>query len=58
MDKDDLYKATSTDTLLVNLLEESVRNVRRVDELIENDLEEPLHCWAPISANLYFPLNF
>ena len=38
--------------LLRGLLEESIRNVKRVDQLIENDLEEPFHCWVPISANL------
>ncbi|EAR91254.3 EF-hand pair protein (macronuclear) [Tetrahymena thermophila SB210] len=51
LDKEELYKATSTNTLLLALLDESVKNVKRVDQIIENDLEEPFHCWVPISAN-------
>ena len=32
-------------------MEESIRNVKMIDEIIENDLEEPFHCWVPVSAN-------
>lgn len=38
--------------MLRGLLEESIRNVKRVDQMIENDLEEPFHAWVPISSNL------
>lgn len=31
LDKEELYKATSTNTLLLALLDESVKNVKRVD---------------------------
>lgn len=54
LDREELYEAASKNNVLRNLLEESVKNVKKVDKLIENDLEEPFHCWIPVSANLYF----
>lgn len=52
LDREELYEAASKNNVLRNLLEESVKNVKKVDKLIENDLEEPFHCWIPVSANL------
>ena len=52
LDREELYEAASKNNVLRNLLEESVKNVKKVDKLIENDLEEPVHCWIPVSANL------
>ena len=53
LDREELYAAASKSNALRNLLEESVKSVKKVDKLIENDLEEPFHCWIPVSANLY-----
>jgi hypothetical protein len=33
------------------LLDESVANIKRVDKLIEADLDEPIHNWVPVSTN-------
>ena len=52
LSREELYQAASKNNVLRNLLEESVKNVKKVDKLIENDLEEPFHCWIPVSANL------
>jgi hypothetical protein len=54
LDKEELYEGACKNTVLRNLLEESVNNVKKVDKLIENDLQEPFHCWIPVSADLYF----
>jgi len=32
-------------------LEETIANVRRIDNIIDNDLEEPFHQFVPVSAN-------
>jgi hypothetical protein len=56
LDRDELYTAITKNVTLRGLLEESIRSVKRVDQLIENDLEEPFHSWVPISANLYYLL--
>jgi hypothetical protein len=34
------------------ILEESMKAVKRVDKIIENDLEEPFQAWMPISGSL------
>ena len=52
LDKEELLKAASNNAFLLQLLDESIQNVKKVDQLIENDLEEPFHSWVPISANL------
>lgn len=52
LSREEIYEAASKNNVLRNLLEESVKNVKKVDKLIENDLEEPFHCWIPVSANL------
>jgi hypothetical protein len=33
------------------LLEESIRNVKSIDRLIENDLQEPFNAYVPASTN-------
>ena len=52
LDKEELYEGACQSAVLKNLLEESVNNVKKVDKLIENDLQEPFHCWIPVSADL------
>ena len=52
LDRAELYEASTKNQALRQLLEESIKNVKKVDKIIENDLEEPFHCWIPISANL------
>ena len=34
------------------LMEDNIRSVRRVDKIIDNDLEEPFHNLIPISGAL------
>merc|ERR1712150_78885 len=48
---------------LKNLLEESIKSIRKVDKIIENDLEEHFQTWIPLTNNIvkykegiHFPL--
>jgi len=34
-----------------SLIEDNIRAIRRVDDIIDNDLEEPFHTFVPLSAN-------
>ena len=43
LDKDEVLKAAQNNTTLRQLLEETIANVKRIDDIIENDLEEPFH---------------
>ena len=52
LDKEELYDIASKNTVLRSLIEESVKNVKKIDKIIQNDLEEPFKTWVPISANL------
>lgn len=63
LDKQELYSAAKDNITLRQLLEESIRNLKQIDQIIKNDLEEPFHCWVPLSANfvnykegIHFPL--
>lgn len=51
LDKEELLEASKNNITLRQLLEESIRNVKDIDQMIENDLEEPFHLWVPVSAN-------
>jgi len=53
--KDVAYKAALANPDLKMILEESIRAVKKVDKIIENDLEEPYQTWIPISGNM---INF
>lgn len=48
LDKDEFMAASQQNYHLRQLLEETIANVRRIDQIIENDLEEPFN---PVSAN-------
>lgn len=50
--KEVAYKAALADPDLKMILEESIRAVKKVDRIIENDLEEPYQTWIPISGNM------
>ncbi|EGR29033.1 hypothetical protein IMG5_165020 [Ichthyophthirius multifiliis] len=54
LSKEELLQAATNNIYLLQLLDDSIQNVKKVDQLIENDLEEPFHRCVPISANLYF----
>ena len=43
LDKEEVLKAAQHNTTLRQLLEETIANVKRIDDIIENDLEEPFH---------------
>ena len=51
LNREEVLDAARDNAHLRQLLEESIRNVKMIDEIIENDLEEPFHCWVPVSAN-------
>jgi len=53
--KEVAYKAALANPDLKMILEESIRAVKKVDKIIENDLEEPYQTWIPISGNM---INF
>lgn len=52
LDRDELFGAAKVNSTLKNLLEESIKSVKKVDKIIENDLEEHFHTWIPMSSNL------
>jgi len=52
VDKDALLKAALRNKDLKMILEESIKAVKKVDRIIENDLEEPYQTWIPISGNM------
>jgi hypothetical protein len=43
LDKEELLLAAKNNSTLKSLLEETIANVKRIDNIIENDLEEPFH---------------
>jgi hypothetical protein len=52
LEKDELFVAAVDNKLLRSILEESMRAVKKIDKIIENDLEEPFQAWIPMSGNL------
>jgi hypothetical protein len=52
IEKAELYAAAVESKHLRAVLEESMKAVKKVDKIIENDLEEPFQSWVPISGNL------
>lgn len=38
---------------LINFIQESMAAIKRVDKMIENDLEEHFQVWVPMSSNMY-----
>lgn len=48
----ELFAAAIENKSLKAILEESMRAVKKVDKIIENDLEEPFQSWVPLSGNL------
>lgn len=55
IEKSELYAAALESKHLRSVLEESMKAVKKVDKIIENDLEEPFQSWVPITGNL---INF
>ena len=62
LDKLEVLEASKYNIPLRSLLEESIRNVKTIDKIIENDLQEPFNCYVPIASNfanykegIYFP---
>ena len=43
--------AAKNNIVLRQIMEETFSNVKRIDEIIDNDLEEPFHQFVPVSAN-------
>lgn len=35
-----------------NLIDESIKKIRKVDKLVENDLEEKFNTWIPLANNM------
>ena len=52
LEKDVLYKYAVKNSQLQMVVEENIRSIRRIDKLIENDLQEPFQVWAPASSGL------
>ena len=52
LSRQELQDYAEVDVSLKNLIERSIKKVRNVDKLIEQDLEEAFHTFIPISANL------
>ncbi|CAD8072031.1 unnamed protein product [Paramecium sonneborni] len=51
LNKEEILLAASKNPILRRLLEQTISNVRRIDAIIQNDLEEPFHQFVPSSAN-------
>lgn len=51
LDRAEVLEASKYNIPLRSLLEESIRNVKQIDRIIENDLQEPFNCYVPISSN-------
>ena len=47
IDKRELYGYALKSQQLQLIVEESIRSIRRIDKIIENDLQEPFNQWAP-----------
>lgn len=56
--RDDFVKVARGHLKFKNTLEESIKNIRKVDKMIENDLEEHFQTWIPMSNNMYLNANF
>jgi Ca2+-binding EF-hand superfamily protein len=52
IEKEKVYWAAIHNKELRRILEESIRAVKKVDRIIENDLEEPYQTWIPISGTM------
>lgn len=52
LDKKELLDCAMTNQQLKNIIEESIRSIRRVDKMIENDLEDPYNGWSPMSGGM------
>lgn len=55
LEKNKMYWAALNSKEIRMILEESMRAVKKVDRIIENDLEEPYQTWIPISGTMYIP---
>ncbi|KAM3135325.1 hypothetical protein pb186bvf_012623 [Paramecium bursaria] len=51
LDKNEVLEAAKNNITLRQLLESSVRDVKQIDQLIDNDLHEQFNEWVPASAN-------
>jgi hypothetical protein len=52
IDNELLFEGCVGSILLMSTLQENVRMIQRVDQLIENDLEEHFQLWVPMSSNV------
>ncbi len=52
VNKETILKVALKNKDLRMIVEESIRAVKKVDRIIENDLEEPYQTWIPISGNM------
>ena len=52
LEKNKMYWAALNSKEIRMILEESMRAVKKVDRIIENDLEEPYQTWIPISGTM------
>lgn len=50
--KYEFLKAAENSYSFINLVEESIKNVRKVDKMIEHDLEEHFQTWIPMTNNM------
>ncbi|CAD8187938.1 unnamed protein product [Paramecium octaurelia] len=51
LDKQEILAAASNNAVLRRLLEQTISNVKRIDTIIQNDLEEPFHQFVPATAH-------
>lgn len=52
MKKKELLKEIREHGGLRTLLDQGIKNIQKVDKIIENDLEEHFQTWIPMSNNM------
>lgn len=52
LEKNELFQYAKKNEALKSIIEESVRSIRKIDKMIENDLDEPFSNWVPLSGSL------
>lgn len=50
--KSEFLRASGRHSKFRNLVEESIKNIEKVDKIIENDLEEHFQTWIPMANNM------
>lgn len=55
--KDHFLQGYKEHIQMYNLIGESIKNIRKVDKLIENDIEQNFKTWIPMT-NAMYPFRF